>query len=150
MLRLMARTRAAGHPISLAGILLTRCDPKNKRMFEVVQTIRQADEVEGEPLARKLFPFAIKQNEFYEQAFRYGEPVWERSSNPAHWAGYVLLTEWLLRDASLPQLAGSRRGPTLLAPDTRVLDVSALMLDDAEVRLADFEAAHARTRVTGS
>ena len=31
MLRLMARTRAAGHPISLAGILLTRCDPKKDR-----------------------------------------------------------------------------------------------------------------------
>src|SRR5262249_53450916 len=146
MLRLLARTRATGHPISLAGILLTRCDPKNKRTFEVVQTIMQAGEVEGEPLARKLYPFAIKQNEFFEQGFRYGEPIWERTSNPAHWAGYVLLAEWLLRDAGLSRLATARRGPTLLPPDTRMLDVSALMLDDAEVHLAEFEAAHPALR----
>ena len=142
MLRLLARTREAGHPIGLAGVLLTRCDPRNKRLPEIVQTIMQAGDVEGEPLARKLFPFAVKTNEFYEQAFRYGEPVWERTSNPAHWSAYVLLAERLLRDAGLGALAQTRRGPALLPPETRVLDVSALMLDDPEVRLADFEAAH--------
>ena len=142
MLRLMARAREAGHTVTLGGVLLTRCDPKNKRMFDIVQTILQADDVAGEPLSRKLFPFGIRANEFFEQAFRYGEPIWERTSNPAHWAAYVLLAEWVLRDANLTHLASARRGPALLPPDTRVLDVSALVLDDPELRLADFEAAH--------
>jgi chromosome partitioning protein len=146
MLRLMARARAAGQHVELGGILLTRCDPKNKRVFDVVQTILQADEVEGMNLSTSLLPFAIRANEFFEQAFRYGEPIWERTSNPAHWAGYVLLAEWMLRDAGLGHLAGARRGPALLPPDTRILDVTALMLDDPEVRLSDFEARHALNR----
>lgn len=143
MLRLLARARGAGYQIDLAGILLTRCDPKNKRFAEIAQTILQSGEVEGEPLHRKLYPFAIRQNEFFEQGFRYGEPIWERTSNPAHWAGYVLLAEWLLRDAGLERLVSTRRGPALLTPDVRILDTSALVLDDPEVRLADFEKAHA-------
>ena len=147
MLRLLTRVREAGHAISLGGILITRCDPRNKRVHEVVQTILQADEVEGEPLGRKLFPFAVKSNEFFEQAFRFGEPVWERTSNPSHWSAYVLLAEWLLRDAGLGHLARGRRGPSLLPAETRVLDISALMLSDPEVRLADFEATHASTFV---
>ncbi|HEX6123122.1 MAG TPA: hypothetical protein VFY89_08175, partial [Ktedonobacterales bacterium] len=110
--------------------------------FDIVQTILQADDVEGEPLSRKLYPFGIRANEFFEQAFRYGEPIWERTSNPAHWAAYVLLAEWVLRDANLAHLANARRGPALLPPDTRVLDVSALVLDDPELRLTEFEAAH--------
>src|SRR5260370_17231649 len=97
MLRLMARGRASGHQIELGGILLTRSDPKNKRMLEIVQTILQAGEVEGERIGRKLFPFAIRQNEFFEQAFRYGEPIWERTSNPPHWAGNLPPPEWLPR-----------------------------------------------------
>lgn len=145
MLRLLARARAAGYQIDLAGILLTRCDPKNKRFTEIAQTILQSGEVEGESLGRKLLPFAIRQNEFFEQGFRYGEPIWERSSNAAHWAGYVLLSEWLLRDAGLQRLASMRRGPAQIAPETRILDISALVLDDPEVRLADFEKAHATT-----
>ena len=143
ILRLMARAREHGHAITLGGILLTRCEPKNKRVFEIVQTILQADDIEGEPLRNKLFPFAIRTNEFFEQAFRYGEPVWERTSNPSHWAGYVLLAEWMLRRAGLDHLAEARRGPALLPPDTRIMDTSALVLDDPEVRLADFEQAHA-------
>jgi len=141
-LRLLARVRGAGHTIRLGGILLTRCDPKNKRAIEIVQTLRQSGEVEGEPLGKRLFPFAIRHNEFFEQAYRYGEPIWERSANAAHWAGYVLLAEWLLRDAGLPHLAATRRGPALLAADTRILDIAALMLPEPEVRLSDFEAAH--------
>ncbi|MBF6589040.1 MAG: ParA family protein [Ktedonobacterales bacterium] len=146
MLRLMTRVREAGHPITLGGILLTRCDPKNKRVFDIVQTILQADDVQGEPLSRKLYPFAIRANEFYEQAFRFGEPIWERTSNPSHWGGYVLLAEWVLRDAGLAHLAAARRGPALLPPDTHILAISALVLDDPEMRLADFEAARAATR----
>jgi chromosome partitioning protein len=142
-LRLLARARAAGHAIRLGGILLSRCDPKNKRAIEIVQTLRQSGEVEGEHLGKRLFPFAIRHNEFFEQAYRYGEPIWERSSNAAHWAGYVLLAEWLLRDAGLAHLAATRRGPALLAADTRILDIAALMLPEPEVRLSDFEAAHA-------
>ena len=141
-LRLLGRAREAGHDVSLCGVLLTRCDPRSKRLLEIVQALRQAGEVEGEALGRKLFPFAIGLNEFYEQSFRYGTPVWERTSNPSHWAGYVLLAEHLLRRAGMPHVATARRGPTLLAADTRVLDLSSLLLDDAEVRLADFEKAH--------
>jgi chromosome partitioning protein len=148
MLRLMARAREAGHAISLGGVLLTRCEPKNKRIFDIVQTILGAEDVHGEPLGRKLYPFAIRANEFFEQAFRFGEPIWERTSNPAHWAGYVLLAEWLLRDAGLGQLAGARRGPALLPPETRVFDTSALVLDDPEVRLTDFETRHGLERPT--
>ncbi|HEU5349032.1 MAG TPA: ParA family protein [Ktedonobacterales bacterium] len=142
MLRLMTRLRDAGHPIELAGILMTRCEPKNKRVFDIWQTLVQADEVEGELLSRKLLPFAVKQIEFYEQAFRYGEAIWDRTGNPSHWAAYVLLTEWLLRDAGLAQLAANRRGPSLLPPDTKIFDLSALVLDDPEIPLADFERAH--------
>lgn len=147
ILRLMARVREAGHELHLGGILLTRCDPKNKRVLEIAQTILHAGDVEGESLGRKLFPFAIKQSEFFEQAFRYGEPVWERTSNAAHWAGYVLLAEWLLRDAGLGHLAANRRGSALLSADTRILDTSALLLDDPELRLDVFERAHAPQRL---
>ena len=141
-LRLHALARAAGHGIRLAGILLTRCEPKNKRASEIVQTILQSGEVEGEPIGRKLLPFAIRANEFYEQAYRYGEAVWERTQNFSHYAGYVLLAEWLLRDAGLEHLAANRRGPALLPGDTRILDAAALMLSDPEVRLDDFTHAH--------
>ena len=54
-LRLLARGREAGHAIRLGGILLTRCDPKNKRAIEIVQTLRQSGEVEGEPLGQQPF-----------------------------------------------------------------------------------------------
>ncbi|HEY1389730.1 MAG TPA: ParA family protein [Ktedonobacterales bacterium] len=144
MLRLMARVRDAGHPLDLAGILMTRCDPKNRRVFDIWQTLMQADAVEGEVLSRKLLPFGVKQIDFYEQAFRYGEAIWDRTGNPSHWAAYVLLAEWLLRDAGLNRLSANRRGPALLAPDTKVLNLSALVLDDPETPLADFERAHHR------
>ncbi len=142
LLRQMAAARAQGQDITLGGILLTRCEPKNKRMYDVVQTIRQVEEVEGVPVSGKLFPFAIRNNEFFEQAFRYGEPIWERTSNPAHWAGYVLLAEWLLRDAGLGNLSHQRRGPALLTSDTRILDITALLMNDPELPLGDFERAH--------
>jgi chromosome partitioning protein len=145
-LRLLRQVRESGLPITLGGILLTRCDPKNRRALEIVQTILHSGMVEGEPLGERLLPFAIRQNEFFEQSFRFGEGIWERTANPTHWAGYVLLTEWLLRDAGLGHLAKNRRGPALLPPDTRVLDVSALMLTEPEVRLADFVNAHAALR----
>jgi cellulose biosynthesis protein BcsQ len=143
ILRLLTRVREAGHEIRLGGILLTQCDPKNKRTLEIAQTILRSGEVEGESLGRKLFPFGIRQNEVYEQAFRYGKPIWERSFNPAHWAGYVLLAEWLLRDARLSHLANAPRRPDIITPDTPILDVTALVLDDPELRLHVFEKAHA-------
>lgn len=142
MLRLMTRMREAGHPLELAGLLMTRCEPKNRRVFDIWQTLMQAEPVEGEMLNRKVFPFAVKQIEFYEQAFRYGEAIWERTGNPSHWAAYVLLAEWALRDAGLGTLAANRRGPSLLPADTRILDLSALVLDDPEIPLSDFERAH--------
>jgi cellulose biosynthesis protein BcsQ len=143
-LRLLAQARDAGHDIRLAGVVLTRCEPRNKRMFDVVQALLLADEVEGEPLSQRLLPFGIRANEFFEQAFRYGEPIWERTSNPSHWAAYVLLAEWLMRTAGLAHLAqpARRRGPALLPPEARVLDVTAV-LEAADVSYADFERAHA-------
>ena len=146
MLRLLGRAREAGHDVTLCGALMTRCDPRNRRLPEIVQALREAGEVEGEVLSRKLFPFAIGINEYYEQAFRYGTPIWERTPNHSHWAGYVLLAEHALRRAGLDHLAHARRGPTLMPADTRVLDLTSLLLDDPEVRLADFEKAHNLSR----
>ena len=146
-LRLLERARGSGHDIALAGLLLTRCEPRSRRLLEIVQALKQAGEVEGEILGKKLFPFAIGANEFYEQSFRYGTPIWERTSNPSHWAGYVLLAEELLRRRGLGHLASARRGPALLAADTRVLDLSALLSNEPEVRLADFEKAHPHSRL---
>lgn len=145
LLRLMARARDAGHDITLAGILLTRCEPKSnkkQRMTDVVAAITHAPEVEGEALSNKLLPFAIRVNDYFEQAFRYGVPVWERTGDPSDWAGYVLMAEWLLRDAGLDALTQTRRGPALLPPDTRILDTTAFMLPNPEVKLQDFELAH--------
>lgn len=138
-LRLLARAREGGHAIALGGILITQAEPRNKRLVEVAQALKQAGQVEGESLERKLFPFAIRANEYFEQAFRYGEPVWDRTDNPRDWVGYVLLTEWLLRDAGLAHLTANRRGPAILAPETRVIDTNALLLSDSELMLRDFE-----------
>jgi chromosome partitioning protein len=146
MLRLLARARESGHDISLSGILLTRCDQKNKRVFEVVQTIRQAGEVEGEPLGRRLYPFAVRQTEFYEQAFRYGEPIWARTQDYSQWSAYVLLAEQLLRESGLGHLATRRRGPTLMPRETRIFDISVLLPSNSDVMLGDFEKAHAAVR----
>jgi hypothetical protein len=150
-LRLLAQAREAGHAIDLAGVLLTRCDPKSRRTWDIVQALLQADDVEGEPLSRRLFPYAVRANDFFEQAFRYGEPVWERTSNPTFWAPYVLLSEWLLRDAGRADLAqpSRRRGPALLPPDTRILDVSSPVPDVPDVPYADFERAHAALQRIG-
>ncbi|HZC05866.1 MAG TPA: ParA family protein [Ktedonobacterales bacterium] len=141
-LRLLARVRESGRPIELGGLLITRVEPRSKRLVEVVQAIKQAGEIEGESLERKLFPFAIRHHEYFEQAFRYGVPVWERTDNMRDWAGYVMLAEWLLRDAGLTTLTTHRRGPALLAPETRLIDTTAVLLSDNEVMLRDFEHAH--------
>lgn len=141
-LRLLARVRESGRDIELGGLLLTRVEPKNKRLAEVVQAIRQAGEIEGESLEGKLLPFAIRSHEYFEQAFRYGVPVWERTDNQRDWAGYVLMAEWLLRDAGLAGLADARRGPALLGDETRIIDTSAVLLSEPEVMLRDFERAH--------
>jgi chromosome partitioning protein len=146
MLRLLARLRQAGHAVGLGGILLTRCDPKSKRAGEVVRTLTQSGEVEGEVLQRKLFPFAVRLSEFYEQAFRMGVPVWERVEDASHWSGYVLLAEWLLRDAGLPQLAEPPRLAMRLDPSTRVLDSLALGLSQPEVAYRAYVETHAALR----
>jgi cellulose biosynthesis protein BcsQ len=143
-LRLMSQARQQGSHLRLGGIFLTRIEPKSKRTFEVVQAISNAGEVEGEQISKLVFPFGLRTNEFFEQAFRYGEPVWERTNNPSHWASYVLLSEWLLRDAGLTGLAapGKRNGPSLISGDTRIFDVTALVMDSAEIAYADFARVH--------
>ncbi|MDE3231209.1 MAG: ParA family protein [Chloroflexota bacterium] len=141
-LRLLARVRESGRDIELGALLLTRVEPRNKRLFEVTQALKQAGEIEGESLERKLLPFAIRANEYFEQAFRYGVPVWERTDNMRDWAGYVLMAEWLLRDAGLGELAANRRGPAILTPETRIIDTSAVLISEVEVMLRDFERAH--------
>jgi hypothetical protein len=147
MLRLLARAHSSCHDISLAGILLTRCDQKNKRVFEVVQTIRQSGEVEGEPLGRRLYPYAVRQTEFYEQAFRYGEPVWERTQDYSQWAAYVLLAEQVLRESGLSELTAVRRCPTLMPPETKIFDISALLPSSSDVMLSDFLKTHATLQI---
>jgi chromosome partitioning protein len=142
-LRLLARARKSGHSVSLAGILLTRCDPKSKRAADVVRTLTQSGEVEGESLHRKLFPFAARQSEYFEQAFRYGVPVWERTDDPSHWAAYALLAEWLLRDAGLDHLVKSPRLAMRLEADTRILESMALGLGRSEIAYRDFRETHA-------
>jgi chromosome partitioning protein len=142
-LRLLARARQAGHTIALGGVLLTRCDPRSKRAADVVRLLTQTGMVEGEPLHRKLFAFAIRHSDFFEQAFRYGVPVWERTDDIAHWAGYVLLADWILRDAGLTRLAETPRLAMRLEPDTRILDSMALGLGKHEVPYREFIAAHA-------
>ncbi len=142
-LRLLARVRQGGHPITLGGLLLTRCDPKSKRAADVVRTLTLSGEVEGEPLQSKLFPFAVRQSEYFEQAFRYGVPVWERTEDPSHWAGYVLLAAWTLQDAGLAHLAAQPRLEARLEPTTRILYSPAIGLGKPEVEYGDFQRAHA-------
>lgn len=142
-LRLLARVRATGHAIALGGILLTRCDPKNKRVADVVRALTQSGEVEGEALRQKLFPFAVRQSEYYEQAFRYGVPVWERTDDPTHWAGYALLAEWALRQAGLSHLTSNPRLENRLEPATRILHTPSLLMGNPEVAYRDYQQAHA-------
>jgi chromosome partitioning protein len=141
-LRLLARARQGGLPISLGGILLTRCEPKSKRAAEIVRTLAQSGEVEGEPLHRKLLPFAVRQSEFYEQAGRYGVPVWERTDDAQHWSAYALLAEWVLRDAGLERLMTEPRLQARLDPTTRVLYSAALGMGRPEIEYRDYLAAH--------
>ncbi len=138
-LRLLARTRQRGHQISLGGILLTRCDPRSKRAADVTRTLTQSGEVEGESLHRKLFPFAVRQSEFFEQAFRYGVPVWDRTEDASHWAGYVLLAGWVMRGAGLSHLLTSPRLAMRLEPTTRIVDSMAIALGRPEVDYKDFQ-----------
>ena len=142
-LRLLARARQAGHAPTLGGILLTRCDPKNKRAADVVRTLTQAGEVEGEAPRHKLFPFAVRHSEYYEQAARYGVPVWERTDDPIHWAAYALLAEWTLRQAGLGRLAAAPRLENRLDPATRILHTPSLLLGNPDVPYRDFQRAHA-------
>ena len=142
-LRLLARVRQGGHSIGLGGILLTRCDPRNRRAADVVRTLTQSGEVEGEPLHRKLFPFAVRFSEYFEQAFRHGVPVWERTEDPAHWAGYALLAEWALQDAGLGQLAAAPRLAMALDATTRILDSMGIAIGKPEMSYREFRDAHA-------
>lgn len=141
-LRLLARARQAGLEISLGGILLTRCEARNKRAADIVRTLMQSGEVEGEPLRRRLFPFAVRLSEYYEQAFRYGVPIWERTEDASHWAGYALLAMWLLRDAGLDQLTQTPRLEARLDPETRILYSQALGVARSEVAYSEFIQAH--------
>ncbi len=133
--------------VTLGGIVLTRCEPRNKRAADIVNTLIHSGEVEGESLKDRLLPFAIRHSDFFDQAFRHGEPVWERTSDQRVWAGYVLLAEWLMADAGLDRLIGQRRHAALLDDDTRVMDVVAVAagIGSGEARLADFRLAHALT-----
>ena len=142
-LRLLARVRQAGHAIALGGILLTRCDPRNKRAADIVRTLTQSGEVEREPLQRKLLPFAVRHSEYYEQAFRYGVPVWDRTEDPAHWAGYALLADWVLRRSDLIHLAATPRMENRLEPATHIVHTPSLGLGKPEIEYRDFQRAHA-------
>jgi chromosome partitioning protein len=143
-LRLLRRGREGNARATLGGIILTRCEPRNKRAGDIVNTLMHSGEVEGEQLKERLFPFAIRHSDFFDHAFRYGEPVWERTQDQRVWAGYVLLAEWLLHDAHLDQLANQRRHAALLDDDTRVMDTAAVAAGTGtgEARLHDFRMVH--------
>jgi cellulose biosynthesis protein BcsQ len=123
-LQLLARGRAAGKRATLGGILLCKAE-LNGRFVALARTLCQFEEVHGELLRTRLFPFAVKFSEYYDRAFRQGTAVWERTSEPSVWAGYVLLAEWVLEDAGLGHLCAIRRGPALLPPQTRIIDALA-------------------------
>jgi cellulose biosynthesis protein BcsQ len=144
-LRLLRRGRDANARATLGGIILTHCEPRNKRAGDIVNTLMHSGEVEGENLKERLFPFAIRQSDFFDHAFRYGEPVWERTQDQRVWAGYVLLAEWLLVDAGLDGLLANRRHAALLDDDTRVMDTAAVAAGTGtgEARLHDFRLVHA-------
>jgi len=144
-LRLLRRGREANARATLGGIILTHCEPRNKRAGDIVNTLMHSGEVEGENLKDRLFPFAIRQSDFFDHAFRYGEPVWERTQDQRVWAGYVLLAEWLLADAGLDALLANRRHAALLDDDTRVMDTAAVAAGTGtgEARLHDFRLVHA-------
>ena len=141
-LRLMARARQAGHDIRLGGVLLTKCDPRNKRAADIVRTLTHSGEVEGESLSRRLLPFAVRSSEYFEQAFRYGVPVWERTEDSQHWAGYALLAMWALREANLERLTVTPRLEARLDPNTRILYSPGLALGKPEVAYSEFQQAH--------
>jgi chromosome partitioning protein len=145
-LRLVRLAREEGAArTTLGGLVLTRCEPRSKRACDLVNTIIHSGEVEGELLKDRLLPFAIRHSDFFDQAFRHGEPVWERTSDQRVWAGYVLLAEWLLLDAGLDRFIGQRRHAALLDDDVRVMDVVAVAagIGTGEARLSDFRLAHA-------
>ena len=143
-LRLLRRGREGNARATLGGIILTRCEPRNKRAGDIVNTLMHSGEVEGENLKDRLFPFAIRYSDFFDHAFRYGEPVWERTQDQRVWAGYVLLAEWLLADAGLEQMIAQRRHAALLDDDTKVMDTAAVATGTGtgEARLHDFRLVH--------
>ncbi len=144
-LRLLRRGREGNARATLGGIILTHCEPRNKRAGDIVNTLIHSGEVEGENLKERLFPFAIRASDFFDHAFRYGEPVWERTQDQRVWAGYVLLAEWLLADAGLERLIPNRRFAALLDDDTRIMDTAAVAAGTGtgEARLHDFRLVHA-------
>ncbi len=145
-LRLLRRGREGdgNGRATLGGIILTHCEPRNRRAGDIVNTLMHSGEVEGESLKDRLFPFAIRQSDFFDQAFRYGEAVWDRTQDQRVWSGYVLLAEWLLGDAGLGRLIANRRYAALLDDDTRIMDTIAVAAGTGtgEARLADFRVVH--------
>ncbi len=125
-LRLLRRFREGTARLTLGGVILTQVEPRNKRTSDLVNTLIHSGIVEGEPIKERLFPFAIRASDYYDHAFRYGEPVWERTKEVRVWAGYVLMSEWLLLDAGLDHLCVNRRHAALVEPNTRVLDTNAV------------------------
>jgi chromosome partitioning protein len=146
-LRLLKENRDGLARATLGGILLTHIEPRNKRIADIVNTLVHSGEVEGEDLKEQLFPFAIRHSEFFDQAFRYGEPVWERTQDQRVWAGYVLLAEWILIDSDQAKLLANRRHAALLDEDTRVMDTNAVAagVGSGEARLRDFRQEHPDT-----
>lgn len=148
-LRVLRRAREGYARATLGGILLTQVEPRNKRISDLVNTLMHSGEIEGEPLKDRLFPFAVRYSDFFDHAFRYGEPVWERTQDPRVWAGYVLLTEWILSDAHLTHLLPNRRHAALIEEDTRVMDTAAVAagVGTGEARLKDLRTMMAKEEI---
>ena len=151
-LRMLRRAREGSARATLGGLILTRCEPRNRRVGDIVNTMVHSGEIEGESIKDRLLPFAMRHSDFFDQAFRYGEAVWERTQDQRVWAGYVLLAEWILSDAGLEAFLSNRRHAALMEDDTRVMDTIAVAtgVGTGEARMGDFRQGTSRVIQPGA
>lgn len=122
------RERIMGMPTRLGGILFTQVDPRSKQWKDAVRAITAATNVNGLDIKNKLLPFAIKRSTAFPQAYQNGVPVWMKgnaytpTSSSEAWAGYVYLTEWILRDAGLERKIATKHGAAVLPEKVHVLN----------------------------
>jgi chromosome partitioning protein len=130
------REAVMGIPTRLGGILITQVDARSRQWRDAVRTLRLATSVNGLDITSKLLPFAIKRSAAYPQAYQNGVPVWQRGgaytppANPDVWAGYVALTEWILRDARMVRFIAQKTGVARLVKPAAVLNPWDMALEE--------------------